>query len=471
MIDSLKDTLWNLLKDKQISLVMIFNRDLEILWSKGRKIFGKSILEGENYCKSLILKCLEIGDEVHKTDVGMSFTEDGLSESAEHLLVKSVYIIPVAEDYFLYLDSGNKLSFIEIEIAQFKMIANLLKKAIQKIQTAKPFMDGIIGASPVMKKLKELVIKYSLEEDCLLLLGETGVGKSHIAECIHHYSGKRGKFVVADTTTINENLFESIIFGHKKGSFTSALENRKGLVDEAENGTLFFDEIAEVPITFQAKLLRFIETKKYRVLGEAHEKTADVRIIASTNRDLKQLIKNEQFRSDLFYRLNILTINIPPLRERKEDIQAMVWEKQRLLRGKEPGPGFWEALTDHHWPGNYRELFTVLKRLGISGKSQMTGGDVKEVITDNDVLKSDPQEMDQSRIDAVRNRLRNGISFWDAVQTPYTNHELLKKDLQLILKEALAQAGGKYVDVLEIFNLRKSEYKKFMRFLHNNRII
>lgn len=473
MIDPIKAKLWNSLKDKSVSLVMIYNEKGEILWHKGRKITARNVQEGDNFCKSYILKCFKHKQEILKRNVGVSSLEEGLSESAEQLLIRSVFIFPLENDFYLYLDSGYRMYFDDIELARFQLLAGLLSETIQRIKADETGRKGISGKSIQIEEIKKLVLRYSLEEDCVLLLGETGVGKSHIAELIHQYSGRRGKFVVADTTCINENLFESVIFGHKKGAFTGAVDNRRGLVDEASAGTLFFDEIAEVPVSFQSKLLRFIETKKYRVLGDPQEKWADIRIVAATNRELKQMIEENEFRKDLFYRLNILSIKVPPLRERKDDIGMIIGENRELLKGKEIGPGFREAILDHHWPGNYRELFTVLKRIGILCDSPITGEMVRKIISENKIDKDDPEQRkeEKSRSDRVWERLESGDSFWDAVAAPYADHELTRSEVKGIISGALEMVGGKYIDTLEFFNIDRSEYRRFMKFLHNNKII
>lgn len=474
MIESIKSKLWNLLKDKSVSLVMIYNKKGEILWHKGRKIIGKNVREGENFCKSYIAKSFGKKEDIVKKNVGINAMTDGLSKSAEKLLIRSVFIIPIEYDFYLYLDSGHRIYFSDIEMAQFQLLANLLSESIQKIMINETGNKGISGGSDQIKEIKDLVLKYSLEDDCVLLLGETGVGKSHIAELIHRYSGRKGNFVVADTTSINENLFESVIFGHRKGAFTGAVDHRRGLVDEAWAGTLFLDEIAEVPVSFQAKLLRFIETKQYRVLGDSQEKSADIRIVAATNRELPQMIKEKEFRKDLFYRLNILSITIPPLRKRKDDVNIVIKEKLNLLKGKKIGEGFWDAFMDYHWPGNYRELFTVLKRVGILCGSPVTGKDVKKIIYGDNTFTGETGadgDEEKSRIHTVWQRLEAGASFWEVVKIPYANHELTRGEVKEIVQKALAQAGGKYIDTTDILNIKRSEYRKLMKFFHNNRII
>ncbi len=468
MIEAIKNKLWDLLKEKKISLAMIYNSEGEILWHRGRCIHSKWVQEGEEFCKSYILKSIKNGEPVDQDDVTITYSGDGLSESAERLRIKSILIEPIDGDFFLYADSGTQTTYNHNERALIRMLGNLLTEAIKKIRRSQEGIGGISGQSQAIKQVRNRALKFSLEEDCVLLLGETGVGKSHMAEIIHNYSGRKGNFVVVDTTTINENLFESVIFGHKKGSFTGAVDDRRGLVQEAHEGTLFFDEIAEVPLSFQAKLLRFIETKKYRVLGNPVEKTADVRILVATNRDLKALINEKKFREDLFYRLNILVLTIPPLKNRKEDIKVVVKENQRYLRSKEIGAGFWDAILNYHWPGNYRELFAVLKRVGILCESPITGKDIEKMIDKTTIAMDETKETGD--IDNAWKELESGKDFWEVVKEPFLDRELNRSQVKAIIAHALRKADGSYINALEFLNLDRSEYKKFMKFIHNNRL-
>ncbi|UCH96288.1 MAG: sigma-54-dependent Fis family transcriptional regulator, partial [Candidatus Aminicenantes bacterium] len=280
-------------------------------------------------------------------------------------------IIPGTEKSF----PGQEKSFLEMFepgegfYRSYTKKVNVPADMIDRVKKDDADVGGITGKSEKMKQIRQLVLNYSKENEPVLLLGETGVGKNHTAELIHRHSGREGRFVVASAPNLQEGLFECTLFGHKKGAFTDAKSDRQGLVEEARAGTLFIDEISGVPVSIQARLLRFIESKKYRVLGESFEREANVRIIAASNKDLVKAIENKEFREDLYYRLNVLEIMIPPLRDRKEDIQDFVRHKQTYLKGKEIGPGFMEALYNHEWPGNIRELITVLKRAGICCKS------------------------------------------------------------------------------------------------------
>ncbi len=475
MFDSIKTQLWDLLKEKQVSLVMIFDKHGEILWHKGRKIEGKSIYLGLGFSSSLAKKVIEQGDVIKKKNVEVVAFGRDISESAINLDVKSLIIIPIKSDYFLYVDSGTRHYFSGEDMEAFRIMGELLGKMIERVRDNENDIHGITGDSEKTKKIREMVLKYSLEEEPVLLLGETGVGKSHIAELIHRYSGRKGKFEVAEITSINENLFESTMFGHKKGSFTDAKEDKRGLVQEADRGTLFIDEISEIPVSFQAKLLRFIDKKKYRVMGESIEREADVRIVAASNRDLQEAIQGKVFREDLYYRLQVLEIEIPPLRERKGDIEAFIKKNRKYLKGKEIGEGFWDAILGYGWPGNMRELITVLKRAGILLDSPITGDKIKELIYGNSHPASPFRiagEGGENTTVAGKSweAFRNGKSFWEVVKEPFLNRDLNRSQVKMIISAALEKTHGNYKDTLKLFNLPENEYVKFMKFLYRNNL-
>ncbi len=467
MIKTIKTKIRDLLKEKEVSLAMIYDREGRILWHMGRTISGRTIADGEEFCKSYIRQSLDSGSGVDEENVVASL-ENGLSRSAQRLFVRSVLIQPIDNDYFLYIDSGSKSYFTEMERQMFRMLGDLLGDTIQNIRASEVNIDGISGDSVQVRKLRKLLLNYSLEDDPVLLMGETGVGKTHIAELIHKYSGRSGKFVVVDVPTVNENLFESEVFGHKKGSFTGAVADKKGLVAEAADGTLFFDEISEVPVSFQAKLLRFIETKKYRELGETSEKSADIRILAATNRNLSEAIENGEFRQDLYYRLNILGIQIPPLRERRDDIKAIVFENLSFLKGKDIGKGFWDVVSSYDWPGNFRELFSVLKRAGILCDSPITAKDVQAIIHESDDRGSSANESEKMGL--LQQEIDSGKSFWDSVWQAFLDRDINRQELKEFLKQNYSGCGSRLKTLSEKLNIAESDFKKFIAVLHKYKI-
>lgn len=466
MLEIIKTKIWETLKEKEVSLAMLFDRNGRILWHKGRTICGNFIVEAEGFSKSYIKKCLDTGEGIDRKNVVITSPDDRLSESALRLVIKCVLIHPLDNDLFLYVDSGKKESFDAGERGMFKMLGDILVEMIRHLRYQQENAGGITGSSEAMEQVKKMVLNYSIVEEPVLLKGETGVGKNYIAEKIHHYSGRKGKFVVVHTPSINENLFESEIFGHLKGAFTDAKFDKKGLVEEAESGTLFFDEISEIPLTFQTKLLRFIGTRRYRPLGESSEREADVRIVTATNRDLIKSIKEGKFREDLYFRLHVLEIDIPPLRQRVEDIKELVSRNLDCLKGNSPGEGFWEAILNYEWPGNVRELITVLKRAGIMFRGPVTGENVRALIGQGMTRKYPGPD----RSEEIWNEFKGGKSFWEVLWPLFIAREVDRYFVKGILKRAYAICSENFKSMLTVLNVKTDDYQKFMSLMYKYRI-
>lgn len=242
---------------------------------------------------------------------------------------------------------------------------NLLHKSADEVH-----QTGMIGKSEPFLRLKAQLQQTTMTLVPVLLLGETGTGKELAAEFIHRHSMQaRGEFVIADCTVFGEDLFESELFGHEKGAFTGASNNKKGLFELADNGTLFLDEIGELPFSQQAKLLRAIESGQFRRVGGTATLKASVRIVCATHRNLAEMVRQGRFREDLFYRLSVFPLQIPPLRERKQDIPLLVdhfLQQLSMMRGKPLAisrAGLIK-LMQHAWPGNVRELRNCLQLAG-----------------------------------------------------------------------------------------------------------
>lgn len=239
-------------------------------------------------------------------------------------------------------------------------------------------LESLIGKSPAMLNLFELVKTVAPAGANVLITGESGTGKELIARALHNSGSRKNKpFVTINCAAIPETLLESELFGHVKGAFTGALFDKVGLFEEAHGGTLFLDEIGDLCLPLQAKLLRVIQDKEIRPVGSSKTRKVDVRIIAATHRDLKIMVKDGTFREDLFYRLNVIPIKVPPLRERMEDVPLLV-EKfitkfSSLNHSKVKGisPEAMAVLMAHPWPGNVRELENVIERAIVLSRSEM----------------------------------------------------------------------------------------------------
>jgi transcriptional regulator with GAF, ATPase, and Fis domain len=237
---------------------------------------------------------------------------------------------------------------------------------------------GIVGRSPALQRVLHLVESVATTDAAILIRGETGAGKEVIAELIHRLSVRRGgPLVKFNCTAIPTGLLESELFGHERGAFTGAIARRIGRFELAHEGTLFLDEIGDLPLDLQPKLLRVLEEREFERVGSTQTIPSDVRIIAATNRPLEELVEEGQFRDDLYYRLNVFPIDLPPLRERTEDIPLLVRHFVMQHAGKLGrrieyiSPDVMETLVRHPWPGNVRELKHVLHRAVIlsEGKS------------------------------------------------------------------------------------------------------
>ena len=240
-------------------------------------------------------------------------------------------------------------------------------------------LEGLVGAAPVMGRLYSLLRKLAACDAPVLIQGETGSGKELAARALHKLSGRaRGPFVTVDCSCIAPSLLESELFGHRKGSFTGALEGRIGLLELADGGTVFLDEIGELPLDMQPKLLRVLEARELRPVGASSPRPVDLRVVAATNRDLASEVLAGRFRRDLLFRLEVLRVRMPPLRERLEDLPLLL---EHLLERLSPSgrlptfsPQAMAALQNHPWPGNVRELANVVARAVALG----SGGTVTE---------------------------------------------------------------------------------------------
>ena len=239
----------------------------------------------------------------------------------------------------------------------------------QNIQERYHKFGNIIGRSPKMRQVFDLIIQAAPSRSSILIQGEGGTGKELVARAIHSNSSRSEQpFVAVNAGSVSPELLESTLFGHVRDAFAGAVYPKKGLFDLADRGTLFFDEIASVPLDTQAKLLRIIQDREFTRLGDVESVSADVRVIAATNTDLRQTMEDGRFREDLFYRLHVVTITLPPLRARKDDIPLLVqhflhkYGDENRKADLEVAPDALDLLTEYDWPGNVRELENVVER-------------------------------------------------------------------------------------------------------------
>jgi len=313
--------------------------------------------------------------------------------------------------------------------------------------------DNIIGKSKPMQQIYDLIKLAAPSKSNILVLGESGTGKELVAKAIHHHSRRaNGPFVTVNSGSMPADLLESNLFGHVRGAFTGAIASKKGLFELATNGSIFFDEIGNIPLDTQAKLLRVIQEKEFMRLGGIETIKVDVRIVAATNADLEGAVQQGHFREDLYYRLNVIVINLPPLRKRSEDIPLLAQhflahyarENEKALR--EISSRAMEVLLDYHWPGNVRELENVIER----GVVLSTG----EVL-DIDLLPSSVRQPESIGLPPPT-LPANGIAFKDAVS---------EYERQIIVK-ALQACGGVQKRAAELLQVKPTTLHEMMKRLN-----
>ncbi|MFO1392738.1 MAG: sigma 54-interacting transcriptional regulator [Steroidobacteraceae bacterium] len=263
---------------------------------------------------------------------------------------------------------------VQVELNPVRDASGEIRYFVERIQSlptarATRSAEGLIGRSANFRSMLELVSRVAPTDTSVLLLGETGTGKEMVARLIHESSARNSTpFVAVDCSGLTETLFESELFGHEKGAFTGATQRKLGLVEAASGGTLFLDEVGDIPLAQQVKLLRLIESNSYRRVGGVTPLRADFRLIAATHRNLKQMVREGSFRSDLYYRISAFPVTVPPLRERRDDILLLA---ESLLSRVRPGRQFVlsaaarRALVAYDYPGNVRELRNIVERASL----------------------------------------------------------------------------------------------------------
>jgi DNA-binding NtrC family response regulator len=336
----------------------------------------------------------------------------------------------------------------------------------------------LVGVSQAVREIEQEIENSARTDAKVLVTGESGVGKEVVAHLIHQGSRRRfSPFVPINCAGVPDSLLESELFGHMRGSFTDAHKDKKGWLVQAHGGTVFLDEVGEMSVRMQAVLLRFLETGEIQRVGASSaSSTANVRVIAATNRSLLAQVADKQFRDDLYYRLNVIHISIPPLRERKEDVPVLLDHFVRAASElhRVPMPCLLDEtvarLQSYSWPGNIRELKNVVERLVIRARAGVIPpGDLPQEIQ----VHSRPQTSSAGSSNSVADRLyvrmvAEGENFWTAVYEPFMARDLTRTDLRGVITRGLEQTRGSYKLLLELFNVEPGDYKKLLAFLRKH---
>jgi transcriptional regulator with PAS, ATPase and Fis domain len=337
----------------------------------------------------------------------------------------------------------------------------------------------MIGSSTQIVELIQEIDRVAHADAKVLITGESGVGKELVARMVHTRSPRANRvFVPVNCAGLPETLLESELFGHVKGSFTGAYRDKPGKLEIADSGTVFLDEIGEMTLRMQGLLLRFLETGELQKIGSDRAiGRTNVRVVAATNRDLRELIGLGQFREDLFYRLNVIHLVVPPLRERKEDIAPIV--DHFVKRFTDSGEyvvqaidtSAMDALVSYSWPGNVRELENVIERLVITcRKPTVSADDLPQEIRHRYVDTVGPKQDRRPTVaDELYKRLvEDRESFWTTVYPLYMQREITRGHVREVVGKGLQEARGNYKIVARMFNMESGDYKKFLNFLRKH---
>jgi two-component system response regulator PilR (NtrC family) len=380
--------------------------------------------------------------EISPDTIVIMITAFGTTEAAIEAMKSGAY------DYINKPFKIDEIRLIVEKALEKKRLSEEVSLLRKKVKTTYR-LENIIGQSPQMQELFRLIPKVAQSNSNVLIIGESGSGKELVAAALHNLSNRKDRNLVAiNCAAFPEGLLESELFGHMRGSFTGALHNKQGLFEIADGGSLFLDEIGEMPINLQAKLLRVLENGSFRRVGGTTDIKVDVRVISATNKDVKEEISSGRFREDLYYRLNVVPIQMPPLRERKEDIPLLVEHFLRKIsdQPRKVTPEAMRIFMGFPWKGNVRELENIIERIALlTEKEEITPADLPNEILGYTTDTKEIPELTEAGIDV------------DAIIGDVEKKYLLK---------ALEKSGGVKKDAAKLLNLsfrsfrhRLSKYK------------
>ncbi len=337
----------------------------------------------------------------------------------------------------------------------------------------------LTGRSPEILALDEEISRVARSDAKVLITGESGVGKEIVARSIHT-RGPRAAHVFAPVNCagLPETLLESELFGHVKGSFTGAYRDKPGKLETAHMGTIFLDEVGEMTLRMQGLLLRFLETGELQKVGaDGSGRIVNVRVVAATNRDLREMIRQGSFREDLFYRLNVIHIVVPPLRTRRQDIPVLIeqflaqFAHANRTSIEAVSPDAMKALMEYSWPGNVRELENVIERLVVTVQgARIEYEHLSAEIRAQDSISFRPKRERRRTVadDLYKRMTEQHESFWATVYPLFMDREITRANVREVVRRGLEEARGNYKIVARLFNMEARDYKRFLNFLRKH---
>jgi transcriptional regulator with PAS, ATPase and Fis domain len=323
-----------------------------------RRAYGEQALNESRYCYAVSHRYSVPCDQAGESCPLKQSLETGHNSRVLH-----IHHTPRGEEYV----NVEMWPVRDPESGEVRFFVEILRPSM--VASAQPSPEGLVGRSAAFQATMALIERVAPSEATVMLLGESGTGKELVAHALHRGSPRSGgAFVPVECTGLPDTLFESELFGYVKGAFTGAVRDKPGLVEAADGGTLFIDEIGDIPLSEQVKLLRLLETRRFRRVGSTEERESDFRLICATNRDLESMVRERSFREDLYYRLNVFEIHLPPLRERRDDIAALIDSLQRRVSPERRVRFSREALAlleRYEFPGNVRELRNIVERAAL----------------------------------------------------------------------------------------------------------
>jgi len=331
------------------------------------------------------------------------------------------------------------------------------------------FSRRVVAASASMLDVVRMAERAAASDAKVLLTGESGVGKDIIAHVIHAHSERAGgPFIAVNCAGLTESLLESELFGHEKGSFTGAYRERRGTLEMAHGGTLFLDEVGEMSLRMQALLLRFLESGELQRVGASERcERADVRGIAPTNRNLAERVSTGEFREDLLYRLRVIHIQVPPLRDRRDDIRPLV---AHFAAARKPPMEFTEAALElmekYRWPGNVRELQNIVEQAcWQTPSSTVDVGHLPACVHLTDTLRQQRERRRQVADDLYEALATGAYTFWEHVHPFFLSRDITRHDIRELVRRGLRTTRGSYRGLLPLFGMQPQDYQRFHNFL------